>query len=90
MRVKKENNNWCVYLLMCSDHTFYCGITNNLENRISAHNKGKGAKYTRGRLPVMLINSKGDLTKSEALKLEKKIKSTKRNKKIELISELQS
>lgn len=43
------------YILECSDGSFYTGWTNNLEKRINCHNKGKGAKYTRGRLPLKLV-----------------------------------
>jgi len=45
---------WYVYLLECSDSSLYCGITNDLEKRIATHNSGKGAKYTKVRLPVKL------------------------------------
>ncbi len=44
-----------VYILRCSDDTLYCGWTTDLERRISAHNKGTGAKYTRSRRPVKLV-----------------------------------
>ena len=43
------------YILKCADNTFYTGWTTNLENRLKTHNQGKGAKYTRSRLPVILI-----------------------------------
>ena len=73
---------WFVYLLECSDKTIYCGITNNLEKRINTHNNGAGAKYTRGRLPVKLIKSFTVETKSEALKLEIKIKKLSKEEKL--------
>jgi putative endonuclease len=38
---------WVVYLVRCSDNTLYCGVTKDLENRLVAHNAGKGAKYTK-------------------------------------------
>jgi len=76
---------WFVYLLECADKTIYCGITNNLEKRISTHNSGKGAKYTRGRLPVKLIKSFTVDSKSEALKLEYKIKQLSREEKLKFI-----
>ena len=44
-----------VYILSCSDNTLYTGWTNDLERRINVHSSGKGAKYTRGRLPVKLV-----------------------------------
>jgi len=74
---------WFVYLLRCSDDTLYCGITNNLEKRIETHNKGKGAKYTKGRLPVMLVKYFELESKSEALKLEYRIKQLPRQEKLD-------
>ena len=52
--VAKEAN-WSIYLLECSDKTYYCWITNNITKRIDKHNSWKGAKYTKGRQPVELI-----------------------------------
>ena len=46
---------WFVYLARCADDTLYCGITNDLVERVIAHNCGKGAKYTRGRGPFELV-----------------------------------
>jgi putative endonuclease len=74
-------NQWAVYLLTCSDGTLYCGITNNLTKRIKAHNDGVGAKYTRGRTPVKLFRVFYCATKSEALKLERRIKKASRQQK---------
>lgn len=74
---------WYVYIINCSkDDTLYTGITNNLEKRIAAHNKGTGAKYTKGRTPVTLIKYFECSNKSEALKLEYKIKQLSREEKI--------
>ena len=75
---------WYVYLLKCSDETLYCGITNDLEKRIQKHNDGKGAKYTKGRTPVVLFKSFECASKSEALKLEYKIKQLSREEKLKL------
>jgi len=77
--------NWFVYLLKCSDDSLYCGITNNLEKRLSAHNKGLASKYTRVRLPVILVKVIEVPNKSLALKLEIKIKKLSRKQKLELI-----
>lgn len=74
----------CVYILLCSDNTLYTGWTNDLENRISAHNAGAGAKYTKARLPVKLVYSEVLGSKSQALKREIEIKRLSRKKKIEL------
>jgi len=80
-----KKNNWIVYLLQCSDLTYYCGSTNDLEKRIIKHNTGKGAKYTRARLPAILITYKSGLTKSEALKLEVKVKKQKKCHKFDFL-----
>ncbi len=61
---------WVVYLIRCSDESLYCGITNNLKNRLAAHNLGRGANYTRSRRPVELVVASSEMTKSDALKLE--------------------
>ena len=66
----------------------YCGITNNLKNRLKAHNSGKGAKYTRFRRPVELVAISPEMTKSDALKLEYRVKQVPASKKyLELTKE---
>ena len=65
----------------CSDGTLYCGITNNLMKRYEAHNRGKGAKYTKGRLPVSLMVWREVGSKGDALRLEMKVKRVKRSMK---------
>jgi putative endonuclease len=52
----------------------YCGITNDIKNRLIEHNSGRGAKYTRSRRPVRLVGVSPEMTKNEALKLEYRIK----------------
>lgn len=59
-----------VYILKCSDETFYTGISSNVMKRLQSHNKGKGAKYTRGRLPCSLVYLEQCESKSAALKRE--------------------
>ena len=76
---------WFVYLVLCQkDNSLYCGITNNLEKRIAAHQSGRGAKYTRGRGPIRLLKSIPVSSKSLALKLEYKIKRMNKNDKLKL------
>ncbi len=77
-----NNKKWVVYLLQCSDDSLYCGISNDLKSRLIEHNSGKGAKYTRSRRPVELVGISPEMTKSEALKLEYRIKQLPANKKI--------
>ena len=60
----------------------YCGISNDLKKRLIEHNSGKGAKYTRSRRPVVLVGVSPELTKSDALKLEYKIKQLPAQRKI--------
>lgn len=74
------------YILECSDGTYYCGWTNNLEKRLAAHNAGKGAKYTKSRLPVKLIYFEEFETKEEAMSREWHIKRLSRLEKEALIS----
>ena len=77
---------WVCYILECGDGTLYTGITNDLEMRIRTHNLGKGAKYTRNRLPVKLKWSEVVENRSEASKLEYKIKKLSRSQKLILFS----
>jgi putative endonuclease len=76
-----DEQAWVVYLVRCSDDSLYCGITNNLENRLAAHNAGKGAKYTRSRRPVHLFCVSSKMTQSEALRLEYRVKHVPAGKK---------
>lgn len=73
-----------IYILKCSDGALYTGWTTDLDNRVVAHNKGIGAKYTK-RLPVILVYSEAFGSKSEALKRELEIKKLTREQKLELI-----
>ena len=74
-----------VYILRCNDDRLYTGWTNNLEKRIKAHSHGKGAKYTRARVPVELVYFEVFEDKIEAMKREYAIKQLKRKEKLELI-----
>ena len=83
-----DKKQWVVYLIRCSDESLYCGITNSLKNRLIAHNSGRGAKYTRFRRPVELVGASLAMTKSDALKLEYRVKHVPAgNKHFELIKE---
>jgi putative endonuclease len=74
-----------VYLLECNDKTYYCGATTDLKRRIKQHSLGKGARYTKSRLPVKLVWSKECGSYSEALTEEWKIKQLSRKKKEVLV-----
>ena len=78
---------WLVYLLECADGTLYCGITTNMDRRLGQHNGqiNGGARYTRGRRPVRLLASRACGCKSEALRLEKTVKSQARAHKLQFL-----
>lgn len=71
----------------CSDGTFYTGWTNDIEKRIKAHNDGRGAKYTRSRLPVRLVYLEEHDTREEAMSREYQIKKMTRHAKEKLIKD---
>ena len=73
------------YIVECADGSFYCGWTNDLEKRIKAHNEGKGAKYTKPRLPVKLVYFEEFDAKEEAMSREYHIKQLTRAEKERLI-----
>lgn len=74
-----------IYILECSDGTYYTGWTNQIEKRVKDHNAGKGAKYTKSRLPVKLVYLEESATKEEAMRREYAIKQLSRQEKEELI-----
>ena len=74
-----------VYILRCSDDSLYTGWTNNLEKRVKAHSNGKGAKYTKARLPIELVYFEEYENKIDAMRREYAIKQLKRKEKLMLI-----
>ena len=76
-----------VYILSCSDNTLYTGWTNDLERRINVHSSGKGAKYTRGRLPVKLVYFEKFNDKKLAMKREYAIMRLSREEKLKVIKD---
>ena len=74
-----------VYLLRCADGTLYCGWTNDLPARVAAHNSGRGAKYTRSRLPAEVVYTEEYEDRHEALSREWHIKRMSREEKEALI-----
>ena len=73
------------YILKCKDGSLYTGWTNDLEQRVAAHNTGKGAKYTKARRPVELVYFEEYETKEQAMKREYAIKQMARKDKLELV-----
>lgn len=77
---------YTVYLLRCADGSLYAGITNDLLRRLAAHNAGKGAKYTRARLPVALVWHRGRQPPRAARQLERALKGLRRADKERLVA----
>lgn len=79
--------SWYVYMVRCRDNSLYTGCTNDLSHRIQVHNAGKGAKYTKSRLPVTLVYQEACGDKSAALKREAAIKRLRKAQKEAMIAE---
>ena len=77
------------YILQCADGSYYTGWTTDLNDRLKTHNDGKGARYTRSRLPVQLVYWEVHPDRSAAQRREATIRKLKRNEKIKLIGSLQ-
>lgn len=76
-------------MVRCSDDSLYCGVTNNIRKRVATHNDGRGAKYTRARLPVKLVYTEKALNQSQALIRECEIKRLNKAQKEEMVSKVQ-
>ena len=81
-----DSQTWWAYLVRCADDTLYAGITTDLERRVTEHNAGSGARYTRARRPVVLVYREQCDDRSSALKREAAIKRLSRADKLALIS----
>lgn len=85
-----ETDQWQVYLLQCADGSYYCGVTKDICRRLRQHN-GKiagGARYTASRRPVCLLASAPAASRSEAQRLERKVKKTPRRHKLGVLRQL--
>ena len=81
----KRTGKFFVYIVECSNGTYYTGYTNNLDNRIKLHNNGHGAKYLRGKAPIKLVYAKEYKYYKNALTAEKNLKKLTRKRKEGLI-----
>ncbi|RLS35028.1 MAG: GIY-YIG nuclease family protein [Planctomycetota bacterium] len=77
---------WMVYLLWCRDGSLYAGITTDLDRRLAAHNAGTASRYTRSRLPVVVVHSETHSSHSLALKREAAVKRLTRQQKLDLVA----
>lgn len=82
--METETNHFA-YMLLCADGTIYSGYSTDPNRRAAIHNSGRGAKYTRSRLPVKLVFTECFPTKSEALKREAALKKLSHTEKLALI-----
>ena len=84
---KKRGEKWFVYILNCCDHSLYTGITKDVQRRFKTHSEGKGARYTRTRLPLKLVYQESCKTRVEALVRECAVKAFPRAKKLALVKQ---
>jgi len=84
-RKGKKADPWFVYILECSDGSFYTGVTKDIERRLAEHNAGRASRYTRTRLPVRLRYQEPCTGRAEALARECSIKALPRAKKEQLV-----
>jgi len=77
---------WFVYVLLCSNGSFYTGISNNPKKRFNEHKNGKGGKFTRSFKPLKIIHLEKYKTKEGAMKRESLIKSWNRSNKIKMLN----
>jgi UV DNA damage endonuclease len=75
------NASWSVYILRCADGSLYTGITNDVARRLEQHNAGTASRYTRSRLPAVLVYQEAQASRSHALKREIAIKGLSRREK---------
>ena len=85
--MNKNQKAYTVYILRCADGTLYTGITTDLDRRVQEHNDGVGAKYTRGRGPVVVVYKEILSSRSVASKREAEIKSLDKTEKMKLIGD---
>ncbi len=83
---KYKMKDYFVYILKCSDNSYYTGVTNNLEKRINEHQSGLIKGYTSSRLPVKLVFSERFTDINDAIRFEKQVKGWSRKKKEALIN----
>jgi putative endonuclease len=75
---------WCCYLLLCSDNSYYCGMTSNLPQRLVHHSSGRGSGYTKGTKPIALVWYEACIDRSSAALRERQLKKWSHRKKLVL------
>ena len=74
-----------VYVILCEDGSFYTGYTKNVNSRMRLHMNGKGARYTRIHRPKRLVYTEGFVSRAEAMRRERRVKTMKHAEKSRLI-----
>ena len=82
---KKRAEKWFLYMLKCADTTLYTGIAKDIEKRFKVHSSGKGARYTRARLPVEIVYRETCRSRTDALVREFKVKKLSPKRKRTLV-----
>jgi putative endonuclease len=77
---------WYLYLLRCRDGSLYTGISNDVARRLEAHRRGRGARYLRGRGPLVLARKLRVGSRGDALRVERRVKRLSRDGKQRLIA----
>ena len=83
---ESQNQSHFTYMLLCSDDSIYTGYTTDLARRVQQHNAGQGARYTRGRRPVLLVHWEEYGTRSLAQQREYELKQLSHQEKVDLIA----
>ena len=87
MSDKLKQMNWQVYMILCSDNSFYTGITTDMGRRFRQHAEGRGARYFRGRQPLQVVYLETGHTRATAASREVRIKAMSRAEKEALVSQ---
>ena len=77
--------NWYVYIILCSDHSLYTGITTDIDRRFRQHGAGRGARYFRGRQPLQVVYREHGHSRASAASREAAIKAMSRADKLQLL-----
>lgn len=84
----RRKGKWILYILRCGDLSLYTGITTDLERRFKMHSEGKGARYTRSRLPLEIVYQEKCNTRTDALVRECAVKALPKSAKLKLVEGL--
>lgn len=83
---KTSGLNWSVYIILCSDNSYYTGISTDPFRRFSQHTEGSGARYFRKCLPLEIVYLEHGHTRSSATRRESQIKNMSKNEKSALLT----